>query len=409
MKIKATKQSLALLLPVLLALLPSACVKNGQDTPGAGTQDLCELRFSSGDAATKALTPFSTDAQVELLIFQREDAEVSGFTRSGKMYTAKGSIASGGTSIAITEVDGEPGSIVQLPKLQTYDIFAVCNASPLWELYRPDGSARALFGSLQGSYISGFQNGWSVLCAAKTVTIGAGDDSFEVSLGDMPHMNTAVCAQVRLEDAILEDLKVDGKVAVGLNDIQFNNCLPSGANVGLSDSPAYTVIPGAYNTSYDLYPATSTSADITTVVGTYTSDLCYLLPCPRKAAGVNNVYDITFNLTLNGFGAALEAPAVELPPLLGGYKYTFTMIFKSTGAETGHVDLLLSVDPWDSVSVVTTEGDYQARYFQNLRIGGWNNVTYAITEGDYGDDIHTRISVSDFTSVSWASSEGRYE
>lgn len=407
----------AVLCPLLFLGILNGCKKeqpSGNDLPETET-GLCELRFDCGTAATKVgLTAFTEEAQVELLVYQRGYQSGSAFESPEKIYIVKGKIEAGGTDIAITEVDGQTTGRLSLPQDRSYDILAILNNSPKRELVNADGSPKAIFGSWERDYISSFRNGWSILAGKQTVDVASDAQVETVTFGNLPHLNTAILTEVKLDDTMFSRLKADDKVTAGLTSVKFNYCLPASANINIptgSAALAYNVIPGAYNTSFEMYPRKVTNKDLFAATESYTSDMGYILPCPHKKAGVNNEYDITFNLSLNGNGAELRANKVSLPELKGGYKYTFSLEFKDTGATPGQIDLYLSVAPWDGVSYNTAEGGYgSTEYFQNVYVGSWSNVTYTTVDGAYDTDpLYFSIgSVSNWSGVTWSTEEGEY-
>ncbi len=407
----------AFLCPALLVMGLCGCNKMqpvGTEVVSAGA-GMCELRFDCGTAATKGgLAEFAEEVQVELLVYQRGYQSGNAFDSPEKIYTVKGKIEANGTAIIVTGVDGQPADKLSLPQDRSYDILAILNNSPKRELINGDGSPRAIFGSLQGDYISSFRNGWSVLAGKQTVDV-AGDAQVEtVNFGNLPHLNTAILTQLKLDEQMFTNLKADDKVIAGLTSVKFNYCLPASANINIPTGDkelAYSVIPGSYNTLFEMYPKTATTAALAAATESYTSDMGYILPCPLKKAGVNNEYDITFNLSLNGNGAELRANKVSLPELKGGYKYTFSLEFRDTGATAGQIDLYLSVVPWDAVSYSTEEGGYGTfETFQNVYVGSWSTVTYTTVDGAYDSDpLYFSIgSVSGWSGVTWSTEEGEY-
>ena len=409
----------AVLCPLLFLGILSGCKKeqpvgNGLPETETGT-GLCELRFDCGTAATKGgLAAFTEEVQVELLVYQRGYQSGSAFESPEKIYTVKGKIEANGTTIVIAEVDGQAADKLSLPQERSYDILAILNNSPKRELFNGDGSPRAIFGSLQGEYITSFRNGWSILAGKQTVDVATDAQVETVTFGNLPHLNTAILTDVKLDETMFNKLKADDKVTAGLTSVKFNYCLPASANINIPTGEkalTYSVIPGSYNTSFEMYPKTVTSKDLTAATESYTSDMGYILPCPLKKAGADNEYDITFNLSLNGNGAELRANKVSLPELKGGYRYTFSLEFKDTGATAGQIDLYLSVAPWDGVSYSTGEGGYGTfETFQNIYVGSWSSITYTTVEGAYDTDqlYFTIGSISGWSGVTWTTEEGKY-
>ena len=412
----------AILCPAFLLLGLCGCSNEPLSEPLREEADkgLCELRFDCGTLATRGgvapLTAFTDEAQVELLVYQREHQTGNAFESPEKTYVVKGKVEANSTAITVTEVDGTATDKLSLPQGKTYDILAILNDSPKRELVNSDGSPRAIFGSWLGDYISSFRHGWSVLAGKQTVDIAAEQTTATIDFGNLPHMNTAIQTKVMLDETMFNKLKNgDGKVKAGLTSVKFNYCLPSSANLNIptdGKTLAYNVIPGSYNTSFEMYPRMVTSEELSSAGAAYTSDMGYILPCPLKKQGVNNEYDITFNLDLNGYGTQLRANKVSLPELKGGYKYTFTVKCKDTGATQGQIDLYVSVSPWDKVSYATDEGGYgSTEYFQNIYVGSWNTVTYNTVDGAYDTDPRYLSigSVSGWSSVAWGTIEGEYE
>lgn len=373
------------------------CVLGCSKTDAVPQQDdLVHVHFSAGDVATKTNAPFAAEAKVKVLAVQGASITES----------AVGTIASGTSTFTGCDQDLVAG---------TYDFYALVNAGN-----------KEFFGSRSGKVINGFQHGDRILAAKSTKAITTEDA--DVDFGNMPHMEVALCASVKVDNAFITNL---GPVNASLSSIAFSKCLPASASLDLDNASNYnyvttsndglkfTVVPGAYNTSYVMAPASTTSATLASSSDEYVSEPGFILPCPMKAGQSTLPLDLTFTVNLGNGGTTLEAKGVNIPEfvengthtgyaLYSGYKYTFNLQFNYV-AQT--IDLYLSVAPWESVTYNGAVGGYDAEgsYTQTLLVGSWQNVSYTLVIGGNEDDSRQlMVTAGTFKAVDWRANVGQY-
>ena len=390
-----------ILIPVLMMGLGMAGCSKQEQTPAG--DDLISVRFSAGDVTTKSNSPFANDARVKILVCNGDGT----FNKESET----GNIASGTSTFTGCNVDLEAA---------TYNFYALVNAGN-----------EAKFGSRSNKVLSDFQHGDRILAAKATKAITPEDS--DVDFGNMPHLEVALCTSVQVNDEFITN--AGGPIEASVSSVEFNKCLPLAAGLDLSndanynyvtdayDALKFSVVNGAYNTSYVMTPLTATSATLSSSSDKYTSEPGFILPCPLKAGQSTVTLDLTFNVNLGGGSTTLAAKNVQIPEfketisgtptgtghaLYGGYMYTFNLQFNYV-AQT--IDLVLSVTPWESVSYNGALGGYDAEgtYTQTLYVGSWENVKYSIVMGgDEDDPRYLMVSPGSFSAVNWAAKLGQY-
>lgn len=394
---------------LILVLLLWGCSSDTGDSPVVIEDDPDEVTvtFSAGNSSVLTRAPFSENTPLKIYVYRGSDFSVAPY----KVVEGKtgGEVANGLFSVTLTGGDLTDDDRLTVRGGNTYNFVVVVNAS--------SGATASNLGALSSGVLTGFSHGMDILAGKKTLSVGLGQPNVDVTFteygavdGKLPHLCCAVLTEARATSALIDKMKKDGggtfKYAVAGMD--FKQCLPKSANLSFSGNPmALTVIGTAASYSASILGEEETVTDPEVVA---TSAQGILLPYPLRTGTTYNTLNIDFHLRVNGGGVLFEASNVQVPEFKPGHRYRFIVEMDYTVPPDGEGDvitLLLSVEPWSSVSWQSPMGgDDSMQSLMLLSLGSWSSVSWQSPMG--GDSTGSMLiaSVGGWSSATWASQMG---
>ena len=392
------------------AVLWGSC-SSDPGSPDLPDEPSAAVTFSVGSGASQSRAAFREDTPVKVYVFQREDNSDGVDLSATPFKTVEGKSSGSGnlSDITLTGGDLDANKSLKLPTGFTYDFVVVVNAS--------DGATTSNLGAWESGRLTGFSHGADILSGRKEgVAVNVGQTHVNVTFteygadaeGNLPHLCSAVLVEAKATQALITHLK--GSLDYAVSGMDFKQCLPRSADLPFGGDPmALNILGAGYTSSYS--PAISGSAvTVTSPDNTALSKEGIILPYPLRIPDQEyNVLTIDFGLNVNGGNVTFNATGVRAPAFEPGYRYRFIVeLDHDEDVEEGKVNLLLSVESWNSVSWNAGMGEGETHSWMLISLGSWNSVTWqaVMGEGETSNNIIT--SVSGWRSATWASNMGEY-
>jgi hypothetical protein len=391
---------------LILVLLLWGCSSDTGDSPVVIEDDPDEVTvtFSAGNSSVLTRAPFSENTPLKIYVYRGSDFSVAPY----KVVEGKtgGEVANGLFSVTLTGGDLTDDDRLTVRGGNTYNFVVVVNAS--------SGATASNLGALSSGVLTGFSHGMDILAGKKTLSVGLGQPNVDVTFteygavdGKLPHLCCAVLTEARATSALIDKMKKDGggtfKYAVAGMD--FKQCLPKSANLSFSGNPmALTVVGSSTNYSASIL---GEEKEVNLVSDVARSAQSILLPYPLRTETYNTL-NIDFRLRINGGETLFEAPGIQAPPFEPGYLYRFIVEMDYEAPPDDYViKLLLSVEPWSSVSWQSTMGGSEdTESLMLLSLGSWSSVSWQSAMGSGSTGSMLIVSVSGWSGVTWASHMG---